>query len=117
MLVFPGSGRLAGFAADGVASVLLPDDSGSTLASAEVSDNLFVGGPLPARYATIESLDVQGKVISQLRAAATGTVRPTEAQPIGPPPVEALFRPVGGEVDEATPAKARSKGRRYPSLS
>ena len=42
MSVFPVSGRLAGFAADGVASAALVDGSGARLAAAEVSQNLFV---------------------------------------------------------------------------
>ncbi len=76
VVVFPGSGRLAGVAADGVASVLLLDAAGSTLASAQASDNLFVGSQTPAGYATIEALDAQGYVISRHRAAATGAVTP-----------------------------------------
>jgi hypothetical protein len=66
VLLFPTGphGRLAGFAVDGVASVAILDDSGSTVATASVSDNVFVGGARPANASAIEALDVQGNVLA-----------------------------------------------------
>jgi hypothetical protein len=72
MLMLPGSGRFAGFAADGVVSVALVDASGNTLASAAVRDNLFAGGEITADTihdtAAVESLDAHGNVLSTHRA-------------------------------------------------
>jgi hypothetical protein len=62
--VFPVGGRFAGFAADGVASVALVDDSGATLATADVKDNLFVGGAMPTGPIILEALDADGHVLS-----------------------------------------------------
>jgi hypothetical protein len=60
-------GRLAGFAADGVASVEVLDASGATLATAGVRDNLFVGGSAaPTGAVTIRSLDANGNVVSTI---------------------------------------------------
>jgi hypothetical protein len=63
-------GRLAGFAADGVASVKVVDASGQTLATANVKDNLFVGGNAtpPTGVITVESLDKSGNVLSITRS-------------------------------------------------
>ena len=47
-----------------VASVAILDASGATIASATVTDNLFVGGARPAGGATVEALDADGSVIS-----------------------------------------------------
>ncbi len=69
-------GRFAGFAADGVASVAVVDGSGATLATADVRDNLFVGGSAtPTGEITVVSLDANGNVLSTIhsqRVEATG---------------------------------------------
>lgn len=66
VLVFPTGpgGRLIGFAVDGVASVVILDASGATVATATVTDNLFVGGVRPANGSSLEALDADGNVIS-----------------------------------------------------
>jgi hypothetical protein len=66
--VFPVGGRFAGFAADGVASVTLVDGSGRTLASANVSQNLFVSGAMPAGTVTVVALDAQGDVLARIES-------------------------------------------------
>jgi hypothetical protein len=63
--VFPVGHRFAGFAADGVRSVSLVDDSGRTLGSANVSQNLFVGGAMPTGQVTVEALDAHGDVLAR----------------------------------------------------
>jgi hypothetical protein len=78
VFVFPVGHRFAGFAADGVASVALVDASGRTLASANVSQNLFVGGAMPAGPVTIVALDAQGDVLARFqsrRAASAASPR------------------------------------------
>jgi hypothetical protein len=64
--VFPVGGRFAGFAADGVASVALVDASGARLATAEVSQNLFVAGAMPTGPVTVIALDPNGEVIAKV---------------------------------------------------
>jgi hypothetical protein len=76
--VFPVGGRFAGFAADGVASVALVDDSGATLATANVKDNLFVGGTMPTGPIIVEALDAGGRVLS---ITHTQPVKVGEASP------------------------------------
>ena len=66
--VFPVGRRFAGFAADGVASVALVDTSGRTLASANVSQNLFVGGAMPIGPVTVVALDAQGDVLARVES-------------------------------------------------
>ena len=66
--VFPVGGRFAGFAADGVASVTLVDGSGRTLASANVSQNLFVSGAMPTGTVTVVALDAHGDVLAQIES-------------------------------------------------
>ena len=66
MSVFPVGGRFAGFAADGVASVALVDASGARLATAEVSQNLFVAGAMPTGPVTVMALDPNGDVIAKV---------------------------------------------------
>jgi len=66
--VFPVGGRFAGFAADGVASVALVDGSGRTVASANVSQNLFVGGAMPMGDVTVVALDAQGDVLARVES-------------------------------------------------
>jgi hypothetical protein len=66
--VFPVGGRFAGFAADGVASVALVDGSGRTLASANVSQNLFVGGAMPMGPVTVVALDAHGDVLARVES-------------------------------------------------
>jgi hypothetical protein len=68
--VFPIGHRFAGFAADGVASVALVDASGRTLASANVSQNLFVSGAMPMGPVTIVALDAQGNVLARVESRA-----------------------------------------------
>jgi hypothetical protein len=63
-LAFPPYSRLAGFAADAVASVAMVDADGATLASAPVSENLFSGGEVPAGAVALEALDASGNVIT-----------------------------------------------------
>jgi hypothetical protein len=65
--VFPVSGRFAGFAADGVASVALIDASGATLATAKVSDNLFIGGAMPTGPYAIVALDARGDTLASVQ--------------------------------------------------
>jgi hypothetical protein len=60
----PVGARIVGFAVDGVASVALLDASGATVASAPVSDNIFVGDVRPAGAVAIEALDASGKPIA-----------------------------------------------------
>jgi hypothetical protein len=66
VLLFPTpvGARIIGFAVDGVASVALLDASGSTVASAPVSDNIFVGDVRPDSAVSIEALDASGKSIA-----------------------------------------------------
>jgi hypothetical protein len=63
-------GRFAGFAADGVASVVVVDASGATIATAEVRDNLFVGGSVkpPTGEIAVESRDANGNVLSTIHS-------------------------------------------------
>jgi hypothetical protein len=63
-------GRFAGFAADGVASVAVVDASGATIATADVRDNLFVGGSAkpPTAEITVESRDANGNVLSTIHS-------------------------------------------------
>jgi hypothetical protein len=68
--VFPIGHRFAGFAADGVASVALVDASGRTLASANVSQNLFVSGAMPTGPVTIVALDAHGDVLARIESRA-----------------------------------------------
>ena len=68
VFVFPVGHRFAGFAADGVASVMLVDGSGRTLASAKVSQNLFVGGAMPTGPVTVEALDAHGDVLARFES-------------------------------------------------
>ncbi len=68
VFVFPVGHRFAGFAADGVTSVSLVDGSGRTLASANVSQNLFVGGAMPIGPVTIVALDAQGDVLARFES-------------------------------------------------
>ncbi len=55
--------QLAGFAADGVASVRLLDASGNVLASAPVSENVYADASVPAGGTAVEALDSSGAVI------------------------------------------------------
>jgi hypothetical protein len=64
--LFPVAGRFAGFAADGVATVVLTNTSGATLAAAEVSNNLFVGGAMPSGPIVVKALDAEGHVLATL---------------------------------------------------
>jgi hypothetical protein len=64
VLLWPAPRLFAGFAADGVATVALLDASGATLATAPVSDNLFVGADRPAGAVAVEALDAQGNAIA-----------------------------------------------------
>lgn len=68
VFVFPVGHRFAGFAADGVASVMLVDGSGRTLTSANVSQNLFVGGAMPTGPVTVEALDAHGDVLARFES-------------------------------------------------
>jgi len=65
VLLFPTpvGARIVGFAVNGVASVALLDASGATVASAPVSDNIFVGDVRPDGAVAIEALDASGKPI------------------------------------------------------
>jgi hypothetical protein len=78
VFVFPVGHRFAGFAADGVASVALVDRSGRTLASANVSQNLFVGGAMPGGPVTVLALDAHGDVLARFesRRAASAASPP-----------------------------------------
>jgi hypothetical protein len=68
VFVFPVGHRFAGFAADGVSSVALVDGSGRTLASANVSQNLFVGGAMPMGPVTVVALDAHGDVLARVES-------------------------------------------------
>ena len=71
IMVFPPLIQFAGFAADGVASVVGIDISGNTVVSAPVSENLFASttrGPFPSVVA-IEALDKNGNVLATERRA------------------------------------------------
>jgi len=71
IMVFPPLIQFAGFAADGVASVVGIDVSGNTVVSAPVSENLFASttrGPFPSVVA-IEALDKNGNVLATERRA------------------------------------------------
>jgi hypothetical protein len=69
VFVFPPARQLAGFAADGVATVAYLDAAGGTVASAPVSDNLFASTtPIPeGTVVSVEALDQHGDVISTRR--------------------------------------------------
>jgi hypothetical protein len=54
---------LAGFAADGVATVDLLDADGNVIASAPVTDNVYADANPPAGGAAIEALDANGTVV------------------------------------------------------
>jgi hypothetical protein len=75
-------GRLAGFAADGVASVNVVDASGQTIATADVRDNLFVGGNAtpPTGVITVEPLDKNGDVLSTTRSESFKVSGAAQAQ-------------------------------------
>ncbi len=78
VFVFPVGRRFAGFAADGVESVALVDGAGRTLASANVSQNLFVGGAMPTGPVTVVALDADGDVLARFqsrRAASAASPR------------------------------------------
>ncbi len=78
VFVVPVGHRFAGFAADGVKSVALVDGSGRTLASANVSQNLFVGGAMPMGPVTVVALDAHGDVLARFesrRAASAASPR------------------------------------------
>ena len=66
VLLFPTpvGARIVGFAVDGVASVVLLDASGAPVASAPVSDNIFVGDVRPDGAVSIEALDESGNPIA-----------------------------------------------------
>jgi hypothetical protein len=69
VMTFPPLIQFAGFAADGVATVAGIDESGNTVVSAPVTQNLFastVRGPFPSVVA-IEALDANGNVIATER--------------------------------------------------
>jgi hypothetical protein len=68
-MAFPPLEQLAGYAADGVATVAGVDASGHTVVSAPVSNNLFAAatpGPFPTVVA-LQALDAQGHVLSTWR--------------------------------------------------
>lgn len=56
-------GHLAGFAADGVATVDLLDGGGDVIDSAPVTDNVYADANPPAGGAAIEALDAHGSVV------------------------------------------------------
>jgi hypothetical protein len=60
---FSNGARLAGFAADGVATVALLDAAGATLASAPVVDNVYADANPPAGAVGVEALDTHGTVV------------------------------------------------------
>jgi hypothetical protein len=69
VMAFPPLEQLAGYAADGVATVAGVDASGHTVVSAPVSNNLFAAatpGPFPTVVA-LQALDAQGHVLSTWR--------------------------------------------------
>jgi hypothetical protein len=55
--------QLAGFAADGVATVALVDATGATIATAPVIDNVYADANPPAGGVGVEALDTHGAVI------------------------------------------------------
>jgi hypothetical protein len=66
VMVFPPLIQFAGYAADGVATVVGVDASGNTVISAPVSRNLFASttsGPFPSVVA-IQALDARGDVVA-----------------------------------------------------
>jgi hypothetical protein len=60
-----GGAQLAGFAADGVASVALLDAAGAILASAPVIDNVYAEANPPSGGVGVEALDTRGTVVYQ----------------------------------------------------
>ena len=56
-------GQLAGFAADGVASVALVDAANATIATAPVIDNVYATADVATSGVGVEALDAQGTVI------------------------------------------------------
>jgi hypothetical protein len=60
---FSNGARLAGFAADGVATVALVDAAGATLASAPVVDNVYADASPPAGAVGVEARDTHGSVV------------------------------------------------------
>jgi hypothetical protein len=78
--VFPVGGRFAGFAADGVGSVALVGNSGATLATANVKDNLFVGDAMPTGPIIVEALDADGHVLSTTHTQPVKAGQASQAQ-------------------------------------
>ena len=66
VLLFPTpvGAQIVGFAIDGDASVALLDATGATVATASVSDNVFVGDMRPDGAVSIEALDANGNTIA-----------------------------------------------------
>jgi hypothetical protein len=62
--MFSSPEQIAGFAADGVADVVLLDSSGDALATIPVSDNIYALTDPPAGGAVVEALDANGDVIA-----------------------------------------------------
>jgi hypothetical protein len=60
---FSHGARLAGFAADGVATMTLVDPSGATIASAPVIANIYAAATTPPGAAGVQALDAQGNVV------------------------------------------------------
>lgn len=60
---FSNGARIAGFAADGVATVALVDGSGRRIASAPVIDNVYAGSGAAPDAVGVEALDAQGEVV------------------------------------------------------
>jgi hypothetical protein len=60
---FTRGAQLAGFAADGVATVELLDTGGGVIASAPVSDNVYADADPPAGGAGVQALDGSGAVV------------------------------------------------------
>jgi hypothetical protein len=56
-------GRLAGFAADGVASVALVDAAAATIATAPVIDNVYANADVAPGGVGVQALDAQGTVV------------------------------------------------------
>jgi len=84
--IVPVAGRLAGFAADDIVTVAVLNSSGTTLATAPVSGNLFVGGTMPAQdqVLTIEALAANGDVLATYQRGPVAQ-RPSTTAPSGAP--------------------------------
>ena len=74
--IFSTPKQIAGFAADDVADVVVPNSSGNTLATIPVSGNIYALANPPAGGSEIEAVDGNGNVITSHSIAQTPVDHP-----------------------------------------